>query len=265
MDNMICKFESKIFICGVYYFVMQLLLRVYYQGIYVFSEEVLRLRNVVEEVEKKKQSIIFLLCYRLYVDYVVQQLLCYWLGLVLLVVVVGDNLNFFLVGSFLQYVGVMYIRRSFGDDQFYMMLVQVYIDVLLQGGYNLECFIEGGWLRMGKLLLLKFGILSFVLDSLLSGRVEDVIICLVLMQYDKVIEMEGYVIELFGVFKKKENLVDFLLGGLNVLSLRLGRVDVRFYELWSLRGFIDDQISRLSKVLFVIYVDWIDIKNQVVR
>ena len=266
-DNMICKFESKAFIRSAYYLVTQLLLRAYHQGIHVSSEEVLRLRRVAEEAARKKQSIIFLPCHRSHVDYVSLQLLCYRLGLALPVVVAGDNLNFPLVGSFLQHAGAMYIRRSFGDDQLYTTLVQSYIDVLLRGGYNLECFIEGGRSRTGKLLPPKFGILSFVLDSLLSGRIEDAVVCPVSTQYDKVIETEGYVTELLGVPKKKENLADFLSGGSSVLSLRLGRVDVRFHEPWSLRGFIDEQLARLSKAppSPAAAVDWKDTGNQVVR
>ncbi|GAB1318629.1 Phospholipid/glycerol acyltransferase domain-containing protein [Madurella fahalii] len=264
-DNMICKFESKPFIRGAYYLVTQLLLRAYHQGIHVSSEEVLRLRGVAEQAAKKKQSIIFLPCHRSHVDYVSLQLICYRLGLALPVVVAGDNLNFPLVGSFLQHAGAMYIRRSFGDDQLYTTVVQSYIDVMLQGGYNLECFIEGGRSRTGKLLPPKFGILSFVLDSLLSGRVDDAIICPVSTQYDKVIETEGYVTELLGVPKKKENLADFLTGGSSVLSLRLGRVDVRFHEPWSLRAFVNEQIARLSKVPSAVSVDWRDTQNQVVR
>ncbi|KAK4454450.1 acyltransferase-domain-containing protein [Podospora aff. communis PSN243] len=264
-DNMICKFESKTFIRGAYYVVAQLLLRAYHQGIHVSSEEVLRLRSVAEEAARKKQSIIFLPCHRSHVDYVSLQLLCYRLGLALPVIVAGDNLNFPMVGSFLQHAGAMFIRRSFGDDQLYTTLVQAYIDVLLQGGYNLACFIEGGRSRTGKLLPPKFGILSFVLDSLLSGRVEDAIICPVSTQYDKVVETEGYVTELLGVPKKKENLADFLSGGSSVLSLRLGRVDVRFHEPWSLRGFVTDQMTRLSKAPSAINIDWKDTQNAVVR
>lgn len=247
-DNMICKFESKTFIRGAYYLVTQLLTRAYHQGIHVSSEEVLRLRKVAEEAERKKQSIVFLPCHRSHVDYCALQLICYRLGLALPVVVAGDNLNFPLVGSFLQHAGAMYIRRQFGDDVLYGTLVQAYIDTMLQGGFNLECFIEGGRSRTGKLLPPKFGILSFILDSLLSGRVEDAIICPVSTQYDKVIETEGYVTELLGVPKKKENLADFLSGGSSVLSLKLGRVDVRFHEPWSLRGFINEQMSKMSKV-----------------
>ncbi|KAL2018491.1 hypothetical protein VTK56DRAFT_776 [Thermocarpiscus australiensis] len=264
-DKMICKFESKAFIRSAYYLVTQLLLRAYHQGIHVSSEEVLRLRSVAEEAARKKQSIIFLPCHRSHVDYVSLQLICYRLGLALPVVVAGDNLNFPLVGSFLQHAGAMYIRRSFGDDQLYSTLVQAYIDVLLQGGYNFECFVEGGRSRTGKLLPPKFGILKFVLESLLSGRIEDAIICPVSTQYDKVIETEGYVTELLGVPKKKENLADFLAGGSSVLSLRLGRVDVRFHEPWSLRGFINDQLTRLSKYPSATDIDWKDTGNQIVR
>lgn len=84
----------------------------------------------------------------------------------------------------------MYIRRSFGNDPLYTTAVQAYVDTILQQGYNFECFIEGGRSRTGKLLGPKFGILSFILNSLLSGRVEDTIICPVSTQYDKVIETE---------------------------------------------------------------------------
>lgn len=141
----------------------------------------------------------------------------------------------------------MWIRRSFGDDILYTTLVQSYIDTLLQRGHNFECFVEGGRSRTGKLLPPKFGILSFILDSVLSGRVEDTIICPVSTQYDKVVETEGYVTELLGVPKKKENLADFLSAS-SVLSLKLGRVDVRFHEPWSLKGFIQEQQSRTTSV-----------------
>lgn len=87
-------------------------------------------------------------------------------------------------------IGAMWIRRSFGNDPLYNTVVQAYIDTLLQEGFNFECFIEGGRSRTGKLLGPKFGILSFIVDSVLSGRVQDTIICPVSTQYDKVIETE---------------------------------------------------------------------------
>jgi 1-acyl-sn-glycerol-3-phosphate acyltransferase len=246
-DGMICKMESKGFIRGAYYLATQLLTRAYHQGVHVSSEEVLRLRTVAAEAARKKHSIIFLPCHRSHVDYVSLQIICYRLGLALPTVVAGDNLNFPVVGSFLQHAGAMWIRRSFGDDQLYTTLVQAYIDTLLQCGYNLECFVEGGRSRTGKLLPPKFGILSYMLDSVASGRVEDAIICPVSTQYDKVIEVDSYISELLGQPKPKENLMDFLSSS-SVLSLKLGRVDVRFHEPWSLRTFINQQRERASKL-----------------
>jgi 1-acyl-sn-glycerol-3-phosphate acyltransferase len=246
-DGMICKMESKAFIRGAYYLATQLLTRAYHQGVHVSSEEVLRLRTVAAEAARKKHSIIFLPCHRSHVDYVSLQIICYRLGLALPTVVAGDNLNFPVVGSFLQHAGAMWIRRSFGDDQLYTTLVQAYIDTLLQCGYNLECFVEGGRSRTGKLLPPKFGILSYMLDSVASGRVEDAIICPVSAQYDKVIEVDSYISELLGQPKPKENIMDFLSSS-SVLSLKLGRVDVRFHEPWSLRTFINQQRERTSKL-----------------
>ena len=243
IDAMICKMESKAFIRGAYYLCTQLLTRAYHQGIHVSSEEVLRLRSVAEEAAKQKRSIVFLPCHRSHVDYVSLQLICYRLGIALPTVVAGDNLNLPLVGSFLQHAGAMWIKRSFGDNPLYSTLVQSYIDTLLQRGFNFECFIEGGRSRTGKLLSPKFGILSFLLDSVLSGRVEDAIICPVSTQYDKVIETESYINELLGQPKPRETLKDFVSAS-SVLSLRLGRVDVRFSEPWSLKDFIAKQRAR---------------------
>ncbi|KAL8796185.1 MAG: hypothetical protein Q9195_001518 [Heterodermia aff. obscurata] len=247
-DGMICKLEYKSVIRGAYYICTQLLTRAYHQGrlgIHVSSEEILRLRSVAEQAAKKKHSIIFLPCHKSHVDYVALQILCYRLGIALPTVVAGDNLNFPLIGPFLQHAGAMWIRRSFGHDALYTTLVQSYIDTLLQNGFNFECFIEGGRSRTGKLLSPKFGILSFLLDSVLSGRVDDAIICPVSTQYDKVIETESYISELLGQPKPRENLKDFLSAS-SVLSLRLGRVDVRFHEPWSLKGFIAEQQVRAT-------------------
>lgn len=58
----------------------------------------------------------------------------------------------------------------------------------------------------------------------------------------------SYISELLGQPKRKENLADFLSSS-SVLSLKLGRVDVRFHKPWSLREFIGQQLSRLPDQL----------------
>jgi 1-acyl-sn-glycerol-3-phosphate acyltransferase len=247
VDGMICKMESKTFIKSAYYLVAQLLTRAYHQGIHVSSEEVIRLRAVAEKAAAKKQSIIFLPSHRSHVDYVSLQVLCFRLNLALPTVVAGDNLNFPVVGPFLQSAGAMWIRRSFGNDQLYSTVVQSYVDTLLQNGYNIECFIEGARSRTGKLLPPKFGILGFILDSLLSGRVEDAIICPVSTQYDKVIEVDSYITEMLGTPKQKESLAGFMSAS-SILNLNLGRIDVRFHEPWSLKEYVLDQFTRFTRL-----------------
>jgi len=249
VDKMMCKMESKPFIRSAFYVVTQLLTRAY-SGIHVSHEEVVRLRKVAAIAAKKNQSIIFLPRHSSHLDYVTLHLICYRLNLTLPVVVAGDNLNFPLVGSFLQHAGAMWIRRSFAGDQLYTTLVQAYLDSMLQLGYNLECFIEGTRSRTGKLLGPKFGILSFLLDSVLSGRTKDAYICPVSLQYDKVIEVDSYVNELLGKPKQKENLADFMASS-SILSLNYGRVDCRFQEPWSLREFIDNQQIRADQTTHV--------------
>lgn len=55
----------------------------------------------------------------------------------------------------------------------------------------------------------------------------------------------SYISELLGQPKPKENLKDFLSAS-SVLSLKLGRVDVRFHEPWSLKTFIAEQRARVG-------------------
>lgn len=55
----------------------------------------------------------------------------------------------------------------------------------------------------------------------------------------------SYISELLGQPKPKENLKDFLSAS-SVLSLKLGRVDVRFHEPWSLKTFIAEQRARVE-------------------
>lgn len=57
-------------------------------------------------------------------------------------------------------------------------------------------------------------------------------------------DSRSYISELLGQPKRKENLADFLSSS-SVLSLKLGRVDVRFHEPWSLKQFITQQLTRL--------------------
>ncbi|KAK9460706.1 acyltransferase-domain-containing protein [Lipomyces oligophaga] len=244
-QTMICKFEYKIIGRVAYYIVMQILGRSYNQGLHVNAEEIASLKRTAAMAASKGQSLVFLPCHRSHIDYICMQAICFRLGISLPTIVAGDNLNIPVVGPALNRLGAMWMRRSFGDDQLYSALIQAYVDTLLSEGYNFECFIEGGRSRLGKLLPPKFGILKFIFDSILFGRVEDCWIVPVSTQYDRVIETESYVSELLGSQKRKETLGQFFESR-QILSLKMGRVDIRFHDPWSLRDFISSQIDHYT-------------------
>ncbi|ODQ66133.1 acyltransferase-domain-containing protein, partial [Nadsonia fulvescens var. elongata DSM 6958] len=238
------NFENKSTLKFAAFFTSQVLARTYHQGVFVDKNEVQRLLTKAKELESKNQSLIFLPCHKSHIDYIVIHLLCFRLGLSIPSVVAGDNLNFAFIGPALKEIGAMFIKRAINkNDPLYPIVLQSYINTILSKGYNMECFIEGGRSRTGKLLTPKFGILKYILESVLTGSSDDVWIVPVSTQYDRVVENESYINELLGQEKKKESFGDFL-SARKILSLKMGRVDVRFHDPWSLKEFVIDSINK---------------------
>lgn len=86
-----------------------------------------------------------------------------------------ENLDLPVVGSMLQKCGAFFIRRTFGEDELYPVVVRgeqsarwtvwtcltcaaEYIEQLLSTGHNIECFIEGTRSRTGQLETMSVGI-----------------------------------------------------------------------------------------------------------
>lgn len=188
---------------------------------------------------------VFLPCHKSHVDYLVISYIFYRLGIALPHIAAGDNLNLPFVGSLLQHGGAFFIRRSFGDDPLYQEIVKEYITTLLKRGHNIEVFIEGTRSRIGKLLTPKFGILKIILDAVLDGHVDDCILVPMSIDYDKVIETATYVDELMGSPKEKESLAQ-VVNSASLLSLNLGRIDIRFAKPMSLRQYVRSEMARRS-------------------
>lgn len=218
--------------------------RLYHQGIHISLPEILALRHRAALAAERKQSIIFLPCHKSHIDYLTVSWLMFRVGVALPHIVAGDNLDMPLLGDFLRKGGAMFIRRSFKGDELYPVVIREYIEQILATGRNLECFVEGTRSRTGKLLPPKFGILSYIVDGFLAGRTSDVWICPVSLQYDSVIESETYVSELLGKPKESESLMGLLSGSSSLLQLKMGRIDIRFQEPWSLKAFIDAHRAR---------------------
>lgn len=243
VDEMTSSFDHKSVLRGLYYIVGQIFSRTYHQGVHVDMNQIAELRAKALELQQKKQSILFMPCHKSHIDYMSIHFICFRAGIAVPSVIAGDNLNFAVIGPIIRQAGALWIRRSFGNDKLYSATMQAFVEMLLSNGYNFECFIEGTRSRTGKLLPPKFGILKFILEAILSGRVEDSWVVPVSTQYDKVAEAESYATELLGKEKQKENFSGFL-SARKIMTLQMGRVDVRFHKAWSLREFLTNSISK---------------------
>lgn len=131
--------------------------------------------------DDRQLCILYLLCLIQVLTY-----LCFAYNLTIPHVVAGDNLKLPVVGSILRHSGAFFIRRQFGEDGLYKTLFMEYLGTILSTGSSIECFIEGGRSRSGKLLAPKLGFLKSLCELVETERVEDAILFPIAISYDKV-------------------------------------------------------------------------------
>jgi glycerol-3-phosphate O-acyltransferase len=146
----------------------------------------------------------------------------------------GENLRFWPVGPIAKRAGLVFIRRTFGDDQVYKTAVREYLAFLLAKRFNLEWYMEGGRSRTGKLRPPRHGLLRFVADAVERKRVEDVYLVPVSITYDQLREVSGMAAEQGGAAKRGEGLSWMASYIREQVRTPLGTVHVGFAEPLSL-------------------------------
>jgi glycerol-3-phosphate O-acyltransferase len=144
-------------------------------------------------------------------------------------VAAGKNLSFWPMGPMFRSGGAFFIRRSFRGAVLYSKVFAEYIHKLLEEGFNIEQFIEGGRSRTGKLLMPKLGLLSILLNAYKNGACEDMIIVPIYIGYDRVLEEKSYLQELEGGQKEPENLRGVIQAS-KFLKKRYGKIYIEFNE-----------------------------------
>jgi len=168
----------------------------------------------------------------------------------------GDNLSFWPVGPLAKRAGVVFIRRSFGDDEVYKLAVRQYFGYLLAKRFNMEWYMEGGRSRTGKLRPPRYGLLANVAEAIEQGRVDDVYLVPVSITYDQLREVSAMAAEQVGAPKKGEGLA-WLARYARAQLEPLGSAYVRFAEPISLREALGAEADRrlaLQKVAFEVCV-----------
>jgi glycerol-3-phosphate O-acyltransferase len=141
----------------------------------------------------------------------------------------GINLDFFPVGPLLRRTGVFFIRRSFRDNHLYKIVLRAYIDFLIEKRFPMEWYMEGGRSRSGKLGPPRFGLLHYIVDSLRSGKADDVVLIPVSIAYDQIQDLPDYTREAQGRGKEKES-VGWVFRAVRSLRRRYGDIHIRLGE-----------------------------------
>jgi glycerol-3-phosphate O-acyltransferase len=142
----------------------------------------------------------------------------------------GINMAFGPMGAILRRAGVIFIRRSTGDDPLYKYVLREYVGYVLEKRFNLSWSIEGTRSRTGKMLPPRLGLLSYAADAYLQGRVDDILLLPVSITYDQLHEIAEYADYARGGQKKPEGF-GWLYGFIKAQGARhYGKIYVRFGE-----------------------------------
>lgn len=187
----------------------------------------------------RKAPVVLVPSHRSHADYLILTYLLYYSGIVPPHIAAGANLSFFPLGHIFRRCGAFFIKRSFKGNRLYAFCLSHYIRKLIKDGHSLEFFIEGGRSRTGKVLPPRFGILSNIVDTVLSGSARNVILVPVSLSYDRIIEAGSYTAEISGVEKKSEN-VTGVLKSAAILDSHYGTIYISGGRPIDLTEFIDE-------------------------
>jgi len=206
-----------------------------YDGVVIDREGLTRMRNV-----SRKMPFVVVPCHRSHIDYLFLSYVFYHNNIQMPFIAAGTNLMFWPMGHVFRKSGAFFIRRTFKGDALYGEIFSKYLKILLQEGFPVEFFIEGGRSRTGKMIMPKYGLLSMVIQAYREGACDDLAIIPAYIGYDRVIEEKSYLKEIGGAQKEKEK-TSSLLKSRKVLRKRYGSVYLNIGEPISLKSYLASQ------------------------
>jgi glycerol-3-phosphate O-acyltransferase len=194
----------------------------FYRGIEVYNAE--RVRETA-----LSHQLVYVPCHRSHVDYLLLSYVIYEQNLAIPYIAAGDNLNIPFIGRILRGGGAFFMRRSFRDNRLYGAIMRAYVLQLVKLGVPLEYFVEGGRSRTGRMLKPRFGMLGMTVDAFIKSQARPLAFVPVYIGYEKLLEGNAYLGELYGGKKKKESTIG-ALGAILRLKGDFGKVTASFGE-----------------------------------
>jgi glycerol-3-phosphate O-acyltransferase len=200
------------------------IIRTMFEGVTINHEVLGRVKTM-----SIKGPLVLIPCHKSHIDYLILDYVLYQNNLAVPHIAAGKNLSFWPMGPLFRSGGAFFLRRSFGGAVLYSRVFAEYIYKLLEEGYNIEQFIEGGRSRTGKVLMPKLGLLSILINAYKDGACHDMIIVPIYIGYDRIVEEKSYLHELGGGQKEAENFLQ-VIRARKLLKKRYGKIYIQFHE-----------------------------------
>lgn len=201
-------------------------------------------------------GIVYVPCHRSHVDYLLLSYIIFNRGLMVPHIAAGANLNLPLLGSLLRRSGAFFLRRKIKGEPLYAAVFLEYLHMMIDRGFPIEYFIEGGRSRSGRMLAPKAGILAMTVQSFVRSRARPLVFVPVYIGYEKLMEGGSYLAELHGRPKQSESLAD-LFAAARLLKRNFGKVHVNFGPPLVLAEFLDAQHPAWRQEHFEAQAPWL--------
>ncbi|PHR72885.1 MAG: HAD-IB family hydrolase [Lutibacter sp.] len=174
----------------------------------------------------RQNSVAFILTHKTYLDTAVLVSTLSRYGMPIPYTFGGINLAFPGFKQLGKSSGLIFIRRSFKDDQIYKAALRHYISCLIERGSHLTWNIEGTRSRTGKIVYPQMGILKYIMEGerVSSKPIKYVPVSIV---YDLIPDVKEMTEEGKGKDKKGEN-VNVFVNYVKKLGNEFGRAAIRF-------------------------------------
>ena len=205
------------------------------------DEEIDVVDEQLQDINKimSERPVVFLISHKSMLDTVALSKVLFDANLPLPLTFGGINLRTPGVGALARRSGIIFLRRSFQDNEIYKLVFRRYIDYLIEKRFSLLWALEGTRSRTGKLLPPRFGLFNYVIESILRTRLYNVTFVPVSVAYDQITEVEDYAIEQRGKSKKAEGAtwaVRFLKRGKS-----RGKIHLRFGDPLTLTDVVPEE------------------------
>lgn len=233
LDEISANMNSKML--RLYDITLRWIIRAMFDGMVIDYEGLNRAKQA-----SRNGPLIVVPCHKSHLDYLIISYIFYHNNMPCPHIAAGKNLSFWPLGQIFRSGGAFFLRRTFKGEPLYPSVFSAYLKKILEEGYHVEFFIEGGRSRTGKLLYPKTGFLSMLTEAYETGRIPDLIFVPVYVGYDRVIEEKAYIKEVSGGQKSPENLKNVIKAG-KFLKRKYGKIYINFHDPISLKDYTNLQ------------------------